>query len=196
MKTKHFTSAYVSVAVILLSCLGAISVGFATWVISQGDTANPSGTIKADSVDVGINGISITASSVFQYGHYFFKGNSNTYKNNNEGQLVYTIQYDPNTIEEESLDLLCSLSFSDANGNSMAIFNNTYLTEVEYNTTPIAQLDFNSSNNTGVGFGFTQAISGTSTISSELVFTFSNKLIAKYGEDMAGGTFYLRLETN
>ena len=38
-------------AVIVLSCASIVSVGFASWVISQGDTKSLDGTIVADSVD-------------------------------------------------------------------------------------------------------------------------------------------------
>ena len=38
-------------AIIALSCASLVSVGFASWVISQGDEKDVSGTIVADSVD-------------------------------------------------------------------------------------------------------------------------------------------------
>lgn len=193
MKHKHFTSTYVSVAAILLSCLGAISVGFASWVISQGDNANTIGNINADSVNTSISGVSVSKSEVFEIGKYFFR-NGNTYLNNESGLLSYSITYSPSVIGKSSITLSCSLSFSTSGGESLAIFKSNYLTSVKYDGATQATLDFATSNNKAVEFSITQSLSGNDSFSKSLEFTFNNKLIAKYGDDMADGTFYLRLE--
>ena len=193
MKKKLYTSTYVSVAAILLSCLGAISVGFATWVISQGDEASATGNINADTIDTKISGVTIENTEVFEIGHYFFK-NGSTYLNNESGYLSYTITYNPTTIGKASISLSCGLSFSTKTGNSLPIFKSDYLTNVKYDDENQSPLDFSSSNNTGVIFTLSQSLSGTESFSKTLRFQFNNKLVAKYGDDMKQGTFYLRLE--
>ena len=47
-------------AVIALSCASIVSVGFASWVISQGDTKSVDGTIVADTVDNRVHTLTLT----------------------------------------------------------------------------------------------------------------------------------------
>lgn len=176
----------------LLSCAGLVSVGFASWIISQGDQATASGTIGADEVDSKINGVSVSVASVFEIGHYHFK-NGNTYLNQNTGVLTYNISYDVSEIDtslltNNTLELSCSLSF----GEGLACFKSDYVNGVAYNSNAITPTYI--SGNTAMEFTIAQTIGASDINNVPLTFTFNNKLIAKYGEDMANGSFYLRLE--
>ena len=58
MSKKRFNHVGMAVLAMFLSCAGLVSVGFASWIISQGDSATASGTIGADEVNSNINGVS------------------------------------------------------------------------------------------------------------------------------------------
>ena len=175
-----------------LSCAGLISVGFASWIISQGSSASASGNINADEVSSNIDGVSVTLGSVFEIGHYHFK-NGNTYLNEDIGVLTYNISYDVSEIDSSiltnnNLVLSCSLSF----GEGLAIFKSDYINSVTYNSSAITPTYITG--NTAIEFTITQTIGDSDINNVPLSFTFNNKLIAKYGADMADGSFYLRLE--
>ena len=192
MKKKYYTSTYVSVAAILLSCLGAISVGFATWVISQGDSTSANGTINADTIDTNIKGVSIVGEPL-AIGHYHFDNGNGNYSTT--ANLTYKISYDVSEIilsNTTTMTLRGSLSF----GEGLEIFNNTYFTGVTYDATP-ATFNYHESN-TAIEFTITQSIPNNvdDINNKELKFTINNKLVAKYGSQMDGGSFYLRLEVD
>lgn len=183
MKKKHFAGAYVSVTAILLSCLGAVSVGFASWVITQGDSSTATGTIHADSIDTNINGLNIASNGPLTFSHYFFQSASNSNQFNQEyATIVYTISY----ANDGSLPLDGSLSFS----SGLALFNATYLTSVKFGAEEGSNLNYEfASNHDAITFNIT----ATST-PQHLRIQISNKMIAKYGDEMKNGKFYLRLE--
>ena len=192
MAKKRFNHVHMAILAMLLSCMGLVSVGFASWIISQGDQATTSGTIGADDVNTNINGVSVTVGSVFEIGHYHFK-NGNDYLNQNTGVLTYNISYDVSEIDksiltDNNLVLSCSLSF----GDGLAIFKSTYINSIIYNSNAITPTYI--SGNTAMEFTITQAIGNSDINNVPLTFTFNNKLVAKYGADMADGSFYLRLE--
>ena len=192
MAKKRFNHVHMAILAMLLSCMGLVSVGFASWIISQGDQATTSGTIGADDVNTNINGVSVTVGSVFEIGHYHFK-NGNDYLNQNTGVLTYNISYDVSEIDksiltDNNLVLSCSLSF----GDGLAIFKSTYINSITYNSNAITPTYI--SGNTAMEFTITQAIGNSDINNVPLTFTFNNKLVAKYGADMADGSFYLRLE--
>ena len=192
MAKKRFNHVHMAILAMLLSCMGLVSVGFASWIISQGDQATTSGTIGADDVNTNINGVSVTVGSVFEMGHYHFK-NGNDYLNQNTGVLTYNISYDVSEIDksiltDNNLVLSCSLSF----GDGLAIFKSTYINSIIYNSNAITPTYI--SGNTAMEFTITQAIGNSDINNVPLTFTFNNKLVAKYGADMADGSFYLRLE--
>lgn len=190
---KHHSRVYISILAMLLSCAGLVSVGFASWIISQGDQATASGNINADDVNSNINGVSVTVGSVFEIGHYHFK-NGNSYYNQNTGLLTYNISYDVSEIDtslltSNALRLSCSLSF----GEGLACFKSDYIDSITYNTSTSITPTY-ITGNTAIEFTITQAIGSSDINNVPLTFTFNNKLIAKYGEEMANGSFYLRLE--
>ena len=192
MKRKHSNNVQMAILATLLSSAGLISVGFASWIISQGSSTTATGNINADDVNTNINGVSVTVGSVFDIGHYHFK-NGNSYYNQNTGLLTYNISYDVSEIDtslltSNNLVLSCSLSF----GDGLAIFKSDYVNSVAYNSNTITPTYI--SGNTAIEFTITQNIGDSDINNVPLSFTFNNKLIAKYGEDMAGGSFYLRLE--
>lgn len=192
MKRKHSNNVQMAILATLLSSAGLISVGFASWIISQGSSTTATGNINADDVNTNINGVSVTVGSVFEIGHYHFK-NGNSYYNQNTGLLTYNISYDVSEIDtslltSNNLVLSCSLSF----GDGLAIFKSDYVNSVAYNSNTITPTYI--SGNTAIEFTITQNIGDSDINNVPLSFTFNNKLIAKYGEDMAGGSFYLRLE--
>lgn len=200
MKKKHFASTYVSITAILLSCLGAISVGFASWIISQGNEASSTGTINADTIDTKINGVTVSTTSSLNYGHFFFD-EGNNYSERSSSSISYTIHYDGNQIIGDnsvnySLSLSVSLSFGDG---SLPIFaKTTYVTSITYgsmgNEANIID-DANFPDNKAITFAINEIItSKTYTADKVLTFTFSNRIIAKYGDRMKNGKFYLRLE--
>lgn len=199
MKKRFYTGAYVSVAAILLSSLGAISVGFATWVISQSDSISAIGNISADTMDTKINGISVSSDTSITYGHYFFD-QGNNYEARSTATITYTISYNGNDIIKDnstnvSLTLSCSLSFGD--GTLPLFVKDMYIKSIKYNSTEIIDQSTTSftANNNAVEFYISETITSSSyTASKNLEIEISNKMIAKYGEDMDGGTFYLRLE--
>ena len=189
---KHHSRVYISILAMLLSCAGLVSVGFASWIISQGDSTSTSGDIRADDVNTNINGVSITVGSVFEIGHYHFK-NGNSYFNQNTGLLTYNISYDVSEIDnsiltDNKLVLFCSLSF----GEGLPIFKTNYVNSVTYNSDAVTPTYI--SGNTAMEFTITQTIGSSDINNVPLTFTFNNKLIAKYGADMTDGSFYLRLE--
>ena len=172
--------------------MGLVSVGFASWIISQGDQATTSGTIGADDVNTNINGVSVTVGSVFEIGHYHYK-NGDNYLNQNVGVLTYNISYDVSEIDtslltNNKLVLSCSLSF----GDGLAIFKSNYVNSVTYNSSAITPTYITGS--TAMEFTIEQTIGSSDINNVPLSFTFNNKLIAKYGNDMKDGLFYLRLE--
>ena len=191
MKKRNSRTA-ITILAMLLTCAGLVSVGFASWIISQGDQATVIGTIGADDVDTNINGVTVTVGNIFEIGHYHFK-NGNGYYNENTGTLTYNISYDVSEIDTSllsgnSLVLSCSLSFSDG----LAFFKSEYINSVSYNSTAITPTYI--SGNTAIEFTINQTIGSTDINNIPLTFVFNNKLIAKYGNDMANGSFYLRLE--
>ena len=192
MTKKRFNHVGVAVLAMFLSCAGLVSVGFASWIISQGDQTTATGTIGADEVNSNINGVSVAVGSVFEIGHYHFK-NGDTYLNQNTGVLTYNISYDVSEIDtslltSNTLKLSCSLSF----GDGLACFKSDYVNSVTYNSTAITPTYI--SGNTAMEFTINQVIGSSDINNVPLTFTFNNKLIAKYGEDMTNGSFYLRLE--
>lgn len=180
MKTKRMAGAYVSLTATLLSALGAVSIGFASWAVSKGDQSTATGNVTADAY-TSIDGLSISSSSVLTYGRYFFKTGESTYTGET-ATITYSIQYTGGS----SIVLRGFLSF----GSGLAIFNSTYITNVTFGGST-ATYSF-TQNNQSV------EISGLSATSSSqnLVFTISNKMIAKYGSEMNSGTFYLSLEAD
>ena len=192
MMNKRFNHVSMAILAMFLSCAGLISVGFASWIISQGSSASASGNINADEVSSNIDGVSVTLGSVFEIGHYHFK-NGNTYLNEDIGVLTYNISYDVSEIDSSiltnnNLVLSCSLSF----GEGLAIFKSDYINSVTYNSSAITPTYITG--NTAIEFTITQTIGDSDINNVPLSFTFNNKLIAKYGADMADGSFYLRLE--
>ena len=192
MAKKRFNHVHMAILAMLLSCMGLVSVGFASWIISQGDQATTSGTIGADDVNTNINGVSVTVGSVFEIGHYHFK-NGDSYLNQNTGVLTYNISYDVSEIDKSiltnnNLVLSCSLSF----GEGLPIFKSTYVNSITYNSNAVTPTYI--SGNTAMEFTITQTIGDSDINNVPLTFTFNNKLVAKYGADMADGSFYLRLE--
>ena len=130
--------------------------------------------------------------SVFEIGHYHFK-NGNSYYNQNTGLLTYNISYDVSEIDtslltSNTLRLSCSLSF----GEGLPIFKSTYVNSITYNSNAVTPTYI--SGNTAMEFTITQTIGDSDINNVPLTFTFNNKLVAKYGADMADGSFYLRLE--
>lgn len=197
MSKKHFANTYITLAAILLSCVGTVSIGFATWIISQDDSSTASGVINADAFDTNIKGLGITASTPLTFAHYHYISEGSLY---DYGTLTYTISFDVSEINATSLNILGSLSFSD----SMPIFKELYMSDYGDNSIKAITYDGNEipsssinflSNSTGVEFAFTQSI-GENDFNKSLSFTFNNKLIAKYGQDLIedGKTFFLRLE--
>lgn len=189
---KRNSRTTITILAMLLTCAGLVSVGFASWIISQGDQATASGNINADDVNSNINGVSVTVGSVFEIGHYHFK-NGNSYYNQNTGLLTYNISYDVSEIDtslliNNNLVLSCSLSF----GDGLACFKSDYVNSVTYNSNAITPTYI--SGNTAMEFTITQTIGASDINNVPLTFTFNNKLIAKYGDDMVNGSFYLRLE--
>ena len=192
MMKKRFDHVGMAILAMFLSCAGLTSVGFASWIISQGDSTSATGNIGADDVNTNINGVSVTVASVFEIGHYHFK-NGNTYLNEDTGVLSYNISYDVSEIDKSiltnnNLVLSCSLSF----GEGLSIFKSDYINSITYNSSAITPTYI--SGNTAIEFTITQTIGNTDISNIPLTFTFNNKLIAKYGNDMADGSFYLRLE--
>lgn len=192
MAKKRFNHVHMAILAMLLSCMGLVSVGFASWIISQGDQATTSGTIGADDVNTNINGVSVIVGSVFEIGHYHFK-NGDSYLNQNTGVLTYNISYDVSEIDKSiltnnNLVLSCSLSF----GEGLPIFKSTYVNSITYNSNAVTPTYI--SGNTAMEFTITQTIGDSDINNVPLTFTFNNKLVAKYGADMADGSFYLRLE--
>ncbi len=192
MMKKRFNHVSMAILAMFLSCAGLISVGFASWIISQGDSKTASGNINADDVNTNINGVSIAVGSVFEIGHYHFK-NGNSYFNQNTGLLTYNISYDVSKIDnsiltDNKLVLFCSLSF----GEGLPIFKTNYVNSVTYNSDAVTPTYI--SGNTAMEFTITQTIGSSDINNVPLSFTFNNKLIAKYGNDMKDGLFYLRLE--
>lgn len=192
MIKKPKNHVYVTILAMLLSCAGLISVGFASWVISQSDSESTSGNIAADEIDTNIDGVSISVGSVFEIGHYHYK-NGNSYNNQNTGVLTYNISYDVSEIKtslltSNTLRLSCSLSF----GNGLACFKSDYVNSVTYNSSAITPTYITG--NTAMEFTINQVIGSSDINNVPLTFTFNNKLVAKYGASMAGGSFYLRLE--
>lgn len=192
MMNKRFNHVSMAILAMFLSCAGLISVGFASWIISQGSSASASGNINADEVSSNIDGVSVTLGSVFEIGHYHFK-NGNTYLNEDIGVLTYNISYDVSEIDSSiltnnNLVLSCSLSFDEG----LAIFKSDYINSVTYNSSAITPTYITG--NTAIEFTITQTIGDSDINNVPLSFTFNNKLIAKYGADMADGSFYLRLE--
>ena len=189
---KRNSRTTITILAMLLTCAGLVSVGFASWIISQGDQATASGNINADDVNSNINGVSVTVGSVFEIGHYHFK-NGNSYYNQNTGLLTYNISYDVSEIDtslltNNNLVLSCSLSF----GDGLACFKSDYVNSVTYNSNAITPTYI--SGNTAMEFTITQTIGASDINNVPLTFTFNNKLIAKYGDDMVNESFYLRLE--
>ena len=180
MKVKRMAGAYVSLAATLLSALGAISVGFATWAVSKGDQSTVTGNVVADAY-TSIDGLNVSSSSVLTYGRYFFKNGESTYTGDS-ATITYSIQYTGGS----SITLRGFLSF----GSGLAIFNSTYITNVTFGGST-ATYSF-VQNNQSVEIS---GLSATS-ISQNLVFTISNKIIAKHGSEMNGGLFYLSLEAD
>ena len=191
MRIKHFTNAYISIFAALLCALGSITIGFSTWVTSvNGDTKSTSGNINADSF-AAIQGVTVSSSSVVSYGHYFYEPTSNTYTATTT--IDYSIAYDGNKIVDSSttnyvLTLNCFLSFGDG---SLPVYRNDYITAATYNSNSVA-LTYTSLN---ISFTISETITNnTYSATKHLIFTLSNKMIAKYGDDMNGKSFYLSLE--
>ena len=199
MKFKHLTGAYVSIAAILLSCLGAISIGFSTWIISQEDSASTNGKINADDINTKIEGVTVSSNSIIEYGHYFFNQGA-SYEARSTATIIYSISYNGEEIVEDddtnvALSLSCSLSFGD--GTLPLFVKNTYITSIKYNSIEIIEQPTTvfTSNNDAVEFKISETIiDSTYSASKSLEITLSNRMIAKYGVDMNEGTFYLRLE--
>ena len=212
MSKKHFTSAYVSIAAILLSCLGAISVGFSTWIISQGDSASASGNINADSIN-SMEGITVAA-NCFTMGHYHYE-NSNITSSNpgyyvENGNLIYTLTINPATVRNKAtlattntLKISTTTTFSKDKAN-LAIFKDAYLSSISYKKD--SETETNLGSGTGVlqynlvspyesvSYYFNVDVSGNDTIVIVLTYKFTQQLVARYYEEMIGGSFYLALE--
>ena len=203
MKRKHLTGAYVSAVAILLSCVGAISVGFATWVISQGDISTASGDINADKVDTNINGLTITP-SCFTLGHYHYETvSSSSVTHSTTGTLSYEISINKSLLDKaiipnNLLSLSFTLTFADSTGNNMAIFKDSYLNDITYSHGGLSEQYALSSPYTSVSVSIEEDVSGNENepISGTLSFTFTQQLVARYGVAMKGGTFYLNVEAN
>jgi len=213
MKQKHLTGAYVSIAAILLSCLGAISVGFSTWIISQGDNASASGNINADSVN-SMEGVTIT-SNCFTIGHYHYENHNITSSNPGyyveNGNLIYTLTINPITVRNKAnlattntLKITTTITFSKLNKTNLAIFKNAYLSSISYKQdsgtetildSGTGELQYNlASPYESVSYYFNVDVSGNGTIVIVLTYTFTQQLVARYYKEMIGGSFYLALE--
>ena len=205
MKKKHYTNAYVSVVAILLSCLGAISIGFATWIISKDDTSTISGEIEADKVNTNINGVNITP-SCFSMGHYYYDTttSSSSIVHSITGILSYEITINKNVlnqaiISDDALTLSLNLTFAKTIENesqNLSIFEEpTYLSSVSYDESP--KLHEVTSDNKAVMLTIEEDVSGfNGTITKILSFSFTQQLVAKFYDIMRGGKFYLNVEAD
>ena len=183
MKHINRTNVYITISAILLSCLGTISIGFSTWIISQKDEASASGNIQADIVDSNIAGLTVVTNRNLIYGRYFYQNPANQNKYDSEfGSIIYSLKYDGSN---SSITLDASLSF----GTGLELFKPEYLTEIKYNNDGITYSY--SDNHDAVTFN----IEAVAT-SRDLVFTFSNKMIIDYGNELNSNSFYLRLESD
>lgn len=198
---KHFTGAYVSVAVILLSCLGAISVGFATWVISQGDISTATGDIDADKVNTNINGVTITP-SCFTMGHYHYEtvGNSSV-SHSTTGTLSYVISIDKNALDRDiisnnTLSLSLVLTFADSRTANLDFFKSAYIDSVTYDNNSLQGQYTLASPYRALSLTIQEDVSGSGAINKTLSFVFNQQLIARYGSAMRGGKFYLNVEAD
>ena len=189
MKKRFLTSSLVSISAILLSCVGAISVGFASWIISQEtDPVTANGVINADTIDTNIKGVTITGEPII-IGHYHFDDGNGVYSET--ANLIYKISYDVSEISltgTSTMNLKGSLSF----GDGLALFKSDYFDAATYDSSALSYSYHTS--NTAIEFTFSQTIGNEDINDKELVFTINNKMIAKYGSQMDGKSFYLRLE--
>ena len=201
MRMKHFTGAYVSVAVILLSCLGAISVGFATWVISQGDISTTTADIDADKVNTNINGLSITP-SCFTMGHYHYENVDNaSVSHSTTGTLSYAISIDKDALDKSiisnnTLTLSMVLTFADSTGANLPIFRPSYIDSVTYNSNSLSGQYTLTNPYKSLSLTIGEDVSGTGTIEKTLSFVFNQQLVARYSSAMRGGKFYLSVEAD
>ena len=203
MRKRFYTGAYVSIVAILLSCLGAISVGFATWVISQGDISTASGDINADKVDTNINGLTIIP-SCFTLGHYHYETvSSSSVAHSTTGTLSYEISInkrllDKAIIPNNLLSLSLTLTFADLAGNNMPIFKDGYLSDITYSHGGLSEQYALSSPYTSANVSIEEDVSGNENepVRGTLSFTFTQQLVARFGVAMKGGTFYLSVEAN
>lgn len=185
MKKRFLTSSLISISAILLSCVGAISVGFASWIISQGDAVTTTGNINADTIDTNIKGVTIVGEPL-AIGHYHYDDGEGNYTDT--ATLTYKISYTKSLIAVASLRLKGSLSF----GNGLTIFKSDYFESIKYDGTDISA-NYHTSE-TAVEFTINQAIGSEDIPNKQLTFEINNKMIAKWGSQMDGGSFYLRLE--
>lgn len=185
MKKRFLTSSLVSISAILLSCVGAISVGFASWIISQGDAVTTTGNINADTINTNIKGVSIVGEPL-TIGHYHYDNGNGSYSDTTT--LTYKISYTKSLINVSSMTLKGSLSF----GNGLTIFKSDYFESITYDSVAVTPSYHQSE--TAVEFTITQAIGNSDIPNKELVFEINNKMIAKWGSQMDGSSFYLRLE--
>lgn len=109
-------------AVIALSCASLVSVGFASWVISQGDSAPISGSIVVDDVDnkvyrisyswvedyTGASAITGEAAGKVVYGHPATMNNANAWLTNDDEDMV------------EALTFYLRVDVTNANGKTVA----------------------------------------------------------------------------
>jgi hypothetical protein len=199
MRKRFYTGAYVSIAAILLSCLGAISVGFATWIISQGDTSTVTGDIDADKVNTNINGVAIIP-SCFTMGHYYYDASASgsTVTHSTTGTLSYDISITKNLIDKtiipnNTLTLSMTLTFANESSENLPIFKSAYLSGVNYGGSAFNDYVL-ADPYQSVTIEIEEDVSGSGAINKTLSFVFSQQLVARYYSAMRGGKFYLNVE--
>lgn len=188
---KRNSRIYVTILAVLLSCAGLVSVGFASWIISQEtDPVSVTGDINADTVDTNIDGLSISGSPMRIAHYHYDDGNSNY---SDIGYLTYSIDFDVSEIDKNLLNNnIMTLSGSLSFGTGLAIFKSDYVESITYDSSAVSYNFITGE--TAIEFTISQTIGNSDINDKELVFAFNNKMIAKYGASMAGDAFYLRLE--
>lgn len=178
---KRFKLSLVTILTAMVSTIGLISIGFATWTINFDDNANVEGSIIGDTF-IAMHGFRVKSYTTFDYGAYSF-GDSATF--DNTGEITYTIGIIPNQLD---LDVKTALTTGGKSATFYGKFNSLYgvfdaFVGATWGNTNTVQTYIDAND-----YCFSFVLSGTADISNvnstveiekDLTFTFSNKILAK-----------------
>lgn len=184
---------------IVLISVGVIAqagIAFSAWVIIN-NGGNIESTVDGDigDVQIGIPGIELISTSDLLVGKYFYYVNGSSLPS---ADLTYSFSVTPSLLPGVmkkdngsggfEFTLKCDLTFE-----STAIFNdNTYLTAVKFNDTPVSPSGYNGEDLI-FDLNFSTKGQAEEVETFKLSFTFSNSLILDHRDEIQNGTFLLEI---